>query len=113
MSDYENHVGKLVPLNKSVEQFIEDRDIQNDIWEYNEGVDGYFNEYFDGYKDNEHLVIVKGDVYKVEDKQFDPYDVLEASTCVDGVINYRVTFYNGGCGFEEALEEAINNMENE
>lgn len=111
MSDYESHVGKLIPLNKTVAEFIEDKGIETEIIEFNEGVQGYFNETYDGWRGNEHLVIVNESVYKVEDKEYDPYDCSEASINEDGSISYRVAFYNGGRGFSEALEEAVNKME--
>ena len=110
MSDYESHVGKLIPLNKTVEQFIEDRDIETDIIEYGEGVGGYFNEHYDGWEDNEHFVIVNESVYKAEDIQYDPYDCAEASVNEDGSISYRLSFYNGSGCFSEVLEEAVGKL---
>ena len=44
----------------------------------------------------ERYVIVNDSIYKVIDK----------------TINYHVMYYDGGCSFNEAIEEAIQNMEN-
>lgn len=37
-------------------------------------------------------------------------DICESSLNDDGSINFILQFYNGGCGFGEMFEEAINNL---
>ena len=62
----------------------------------------------------ERYVIVNNSIYKVIDKKnlgID-YDIFEATKNDDKTINYHVMYYDGGCSFNEAIEEAIQNMEN-
>ena len=43
---------------------------------------------------------------KVEDYQ----DIMDATFGKNGVINYELKYYNGGCGFEEALDSAMDSL---
>lgn len=38
-------------------------------------------------------------------------DIFNATQNLDGTIDFHVMYYNGGCSFNEAIEEAISNME--
>lgn len=40
-------------------------------------------------------------------------DISIASKNPDGTIDFTLQFYNGGCGFEEAFEEAVDKVEKE
>jgi hypothetical protein len=51
--------------------------------------------------------LVHGVIYEVKDTHLEEDNCFLADTQPDGSVNYTVFFYNGGCGFEEALEEAI------
>ena len=57
-------------------------------------------------------VVVADKIYKVEmeDKE-DNEDIFEASRESDGTISFTVKYYNGGCGFNEAIEEAFKLMD--
>ena len=64
------------------------------------------DEYYDG------MTIQNGVVYQVEREEVDPYDDLfNAQVRDNGEIAFEVRYYNGGCGFNEAIEEAIKGME--
>ena len=55
---------------------------------------------------------INGRLYHiVENKELDADgDICEAKMNSDGTIDYEVRFYNGGCGLDEAIEEAVNKM---
>lgn len=57
-------------------------------------------------------IAINGKLYHIlETKELDADgDIFEAKTNVDDTIDYEVRFYNGGCGLDEAIEEAINKM---
>lgn len=58
--------------------------------------------------------IVEGKVYKISYESVDPYlDVFNANISDDGNVNFEVKYYNGGCSFPEALEEALKNAREE
>jgi hypothetical protein len=110
VSDYETRVGKV----RKVEcldtlEFIKDKVKDMDIPEYydtDEGIIDFFrDEFYEKYR------IIDGSIYEIlEDKSLDDYDLFEARENSDGTIDYTLRYYNGGCGFDEALEMAIERM---
>ena len=57
---------------------------------------------------------VDGLFYEViEDKSYDYADIFIATPRADETIDFHLTYYNGGCSFEEALSSAIRNMNHE
>lgn len=57
-------------------------------------------------------VVVNGIIYEVDDSDIDPYnDVFDAERLSDGTYRYTVKFYNGGCGFSEAVGTAMERLE--
>ena len=60
----------------------------------------------------QQYVIVGEEVYKVIEKNHRGIDedIFEAYDNGDGTINYEVMYYDGGCSFDEAIEEALENM---
>jgi hypothetical protein len=76
-----------------------------------------FDDYYESYQEMfesefyKKYVIYNDMIYKVEAKQTDPYgDIFVANKNSDGTINFEVQYYNGGCGFSEAIDIALNNM---
>lgn len=55
-------------------------------------------------------VVIGNDLYKIIENEELDEDVFATTVNVDGTISYIVQYYNGGCGFEEALQEAISNI---
>jgi len=52
--------------------------------------------------------VVAGKLYKITEKKDSSYsDIFNASRNPDGTINFEVKYYNGGCGFDEAIEIAL------
>ena len=101
MSETEHTKGKLVPTGKTVEEYLGDvylKSWHTDLEEY------FQDEYY------EKAVLINGYVFEVESKIIEPYeDIFEAELNDDGSYNFEVKYYNGGCGFNEAIEEALDN----
>lgn len=49
----------------------------------------------------------------VEEEDLGDDDIFEATQNPDGTINFLVQYYNGGCGFHEAIEHALNKLNEE
>lgn len=81
----------------------------------NNELPSYFDSYADWLVDNYYktMTIQNGVVYEVEKVEVDlDSDIFIANQKKDGSIEFEVRYYNGGCGFDEALEEAIKGMNN-
>jgi len=116
MSNYETHKGILRPTElvkeDLVKEYLKDYSgtfkwILNDKKRVQDGKplqEGTINEYF--YDDIDDYTEINGKIYKIEDIRFDDDDLFEIKENPDGSLEYLVRFYNGGCGFEEALDYA-------
>lgn len=51
-------------------------------------------------------------IYKIEDEQLDPYGFTLATKNKDHTVDYLISYYNGGAGFDEVLDTAMNRMAN-
>ena len=110
MSDYESHKGTLYPTEHTKEELVYKyvETSPDSSWEArykNQDLDeNIINEIF---WDIEEYTEINGKIYKIQDKEFDPdSDIFEMEKNEDGTLDYHVRFYNGGCGFEEALSTA-------
>jgi len=114
MSDYESHKGTLHPTEYTKREIVE------------EFINNYQDtEYISDYKDKEltddiiadiwweidNYIEVQGKIYRVQDTQFDPdSDIFEMEENEDGTLDYHLRYYNGGCGFQEAMETAARKL---
>lgn len=90
MSETEHRKGTLKPTGKTLKQYAPLADDVLDL--------------------DESAVEIDGLVYEVEEVKIDPYDdIFESSKNEDGSINFEVKYYNGGCGFNEAIVYALDN----
>ncbi len=111
MSETEHHKGKLTELkpvgNETLQDLAKRLLVEHKI-KVKDGED-YLERLTDElYKD---YIIVFNKLYLVEDKKLDADgDIMNASTNADGTIDFEVRYYNGGCGFHEAIEYAVNKM---
>jgi hypothetical protein len=65
----------------------------------------------DGYR---AYFVFNNSIYGIEyDEHEDNEDIFDASKNEDGIIDFTLKYYNGGCGFNEALEYAISDLEKE
>lgn len=88
MSETVHYKGKLTPTGKTLAEFDPNAD---DIYDH------YYN-----------AVEIDGMVYTVEKTDIDPdYDIFNSTKNEDGTIDFEVKYYNGGCGFNEAIDEAL------
>ncbi len=88
MSETVHYKGKLTPTGKTLAEFDPN------------AVDIY-DHYYDA-------VEIDGMVYAVEKTDIDPdYDIFNSTKNEDGTIDFEVKYYNGGCGFNEAIDEAL------
>lgn len=51
-----------------------------------------------------------GKLYSIERQNLNSEDIFEATKCADGSIDFLLQYYNGGCGFGEALKTALNKL---
>jgi len=62
----------------------------------------------DGYR---KYVFYNNSYYKIEYLSVDPdEDIFEATKNADGTISFVTKYYNGGCSFNEAIEEALKKL---
>lgn len=106
MSDYETKIGTLEKIDLTKEQIIEGWMVSNELpkyYNYPEDKDEIFRDEFDGvYVEN------KGQIYViVNEKDLDYEDIYHLTENPDGSFNYILKYYNGGCGFDEAIETAF------
>lgn len=106
MSETEHKIGKLKPceMKGTVEETCEVILSEMGIHDH-EFCDSYREKLEDvGYR---KYFITNSTVYEVEAKEKDPDDdIFIATKNEDGSIDFEVKYYNGGCSFSEALEEA-------
>lgn len=113
MSDFVEYVGKVIEVKPQDKETLEDlcKRLLNHV-DLGKGYSSY-TEMLSEELSKEYFVI-NDKVYKLLDKTYlDPSANMFLSFNVEGekAIPYRVRYYDGGCSFEEALEEAINNCE--
>ena len=111
MSEVEHHKGKLSEIKPIGNEGLEDiasrlLDANNIVYE------DYYGSFVECLTDNcEEFVWVGDKIYKHESVEIDPCDdIMIASENDDGTINFEVKYYNGSCGFGEAIEKAVKRM---
>ena len=108
MSEIVHYKGKLRKVKvDNLEQFCKEKIIE---FGYNPELPSYFNTYIDYLVDEEHkkYISINNELYEILEKEkFDTYNMFNSKKLKNGIIEYEVIYYNGGCGFEEAIERAI------
>ncbi len=90
MSETVHYKGKLTPTNKTLEEYDPLAVDIHDIEDYQSAVE------------------IEGYIYTVEKDEVDQEnDIYSASLNDDGSIDFEVKYYNGGCGFHEAIDTAF------
>lgn len=105
MSRQETHVGKIKPTGLSlVEWMFENQHLVPDPYKCNDPFDMFYSGLSCGYN---KFILLDGEVWEViQDKEYDDYEILEMTSNFDGTFNYVLSYYNGGCGFSEAMQYA-------
>lgn len=52
----------------------------------------------------------KKELYMINYEELDPNELIQAYKNVDGSIDFHLLYHNGGAGFEECLEEAMDKL---
>lgn len=109
MSETETNTGKLIPvtlLNGETNEQYAERIIngEKDSWSKT-FLDQLLS---DGYRE----YILHNDIlYSVEvERDMDGGDIFHAKKNEDGTINFILQYYNGGCSFTEAMDEALKSI---
>lgn len=112
MSRTEVHKGVATPTGKTAVEFLRDKTyLVYDNYLQNiedEPEDVIYNGLKCGY---EKYVLINGMVWELDNTELDEYDISFAEKNPDGSFNYFVSFYNGGCGLNEAIECAMEKAE--
>jgi len=97
-------------LNEKIKHFHENISELSNFDQYKEDcLEECFREHF--WKQPEKYLIVGGDIYGIlEIRDICPESIFEGSRNSDDSINFVVSYYNGGMGFEEALQEVMNKV---
>lgn len=109
MSETECNTGKLIPVSllegETNEQYAFNL-LGGKKDEYNKT---YLDQLLDdGYRE---WYLYKGVLYRVEnDRDVDSGDIFQATRNADGSINYVLQYYNGGCSFTEAMDNALSTL---
>lgn len=110
MSEIESLVGKLIPVEIN-------GDIENTCRLILEDAGQEKSEYYDTYKEKledwgyKKYHITETAIYSVEMVNKDPdEDIFHAVKNDDGSYDFTLKYYNGGCSFEEAIEEALDKI---
>lgn len=107
-----HYEGKLVKLKdggnieRLATRLLNNNDIERDDECYDTALDQLVDEC-------DNYVLVDDVIWEVVDKtERDPDDnIFEAFEGSDGVIRFNVRYYNSGYGFSEAIEEALQNLQ--
>lgn len=111
MSDTVHYKGVLKPVEKLGGETLEEqcRRVLS-----GKELPSYFDSYQEYLLDMNYMqmTIQDGILYAVERENVDPYtDIFNAQRQENGEIAFEVRYYNGGCGFDEAIEEAFTQLD--
>lgn len=116
MSETVRYSGKLKLIPKLENESLEDQCKrilrEHNYFELNEYYDSWQGMFYD--KFYETYVISSDSIYEIIEKHSKPidYDIFEAYPNKDGTISFNVMYYNGGCSLDEAIEYALESVEN-
>jgi hypothetical protein len=111
MSEVVHYRGTLTRVEKLESESLED---QCKRLSGNKRLQSYHDSYqeqlvHDNYQD---YVILDDVLYSVKKQDIDPdEDISRMTENEDGTLSFEVKYYNGGCSFDEAIEEAFGNKE--
>lgn len=115
MSETVHYTGKLQLVNKLPNETLEEQCkrilVEHNYRELDSYCDSWremlYEELYERY-----VVVNNNNIYEIVEKnnKTDEYDIFNATQNLDGSIDYEVMYYNGGCSFNEAIEEALENM---
>lgn len=113
MSEQETVCGKLKLLNKLSDETLEQQCKRIYSERFTPREVPYWDSFEedlmdDGYK---KFTIYDDNLYEVISKEnFDSYNIFDIKKTEDGTFDFVLSYYNGGCSFDEAIEHAFNKM---
>ena len=106
MSDTETWKGVLTPTGLTVQQVMAEVEFPSYYDKADEDdVLDYFECLF-----YEEKVVLNGKVYDIEKEAMDGGGIFDATMGDDGQIHFLVSFHNGGCNLNDAIEEATKSI---
>ena len=110
MSSYEYHTGTLTEIkpNDSItlEELASSIVIELDGEDFEHSYESNLAYLLDNYDD---YALLNGKLYEIDDTEIS--EDSSATINADGTITYNVSFYNGGCGLHEAIEDTLKTLE--
>lgn len=116
MSETEYHKGTLKKINtngKTVKEYLLDFMTKNNIIPESDNdyddVCSWWSETTWDLPEFRYKFFIRGEtLYEMENIEL-TNDECTATVDAEGTIHYYLSYYNGGCSFQEALEEALDN----
>lgn len=91
MSEIVHYKGTLKPTGKSLKDYMPQAEDEYDL-PYQEAI------------------LIDDIVYEVSKEELIDSDIFLASKNDDGSIDFQVKYYNGGCSFDEAIDESLKKL---
>ena len=109
MSETEGWKGTLKPTGKTVKEVMDSIETWPSYYDRNNESDviDYFRDCYNGIK-----IELDGKVYNVDRDSLTEDDIFQATDKGDHY-EFVVQYYNGACGFDEAIETAIKKIKRE
>lgn len=111
MSETVHYRGKLKKVERVGNEKLEDqcKRLINNV-ELDSFYDSYTEMLLDQYY--EKYILYNNNLYLIEEKEeIDAYnDIFTSHKIDDKTIQFEVKYYNGGCGFSEAIDYALENI---
>jgi hypothetical protein len=110
VSDTEYWKGTLTPVD-DIEVAADEsiKRILGSDFDCSDGADTPSEQLYDKYW--KEFAIHNNRLYRVDKEKMDEYaDIFNADDNGDGTYNFEVKFYNGGCCFIEAIDEALKGL---
>ncbi len=107
MSQTESHFGKLVKIESPFDVETVCKSLMEDRGDC---LDSYHKDHKEFVEEQYEDILINHNVYNIIDTELDEEDTYRSWHNPDGSIGYAVSFYNGGCGFHEALTDAIKGL---
>jgi hypothetical protein len=114
MSETVVYTGKLMKVDKldteTPETWCKEYCQQNGVSE----LDKYYKTWVECFSDEfyDDFIVHKNDIYRIINRtRIGENDIFYAKKDDRGCIDFVLSYYNGGCGFSEAIEEALDNLQ--
>lgn len=118
MSETEYHKGTLTPIKTDdpIKYLCDQMDKENISYDTKEIAEDYNGNIIYWFDEQTYNTALESKFYYKDGKLYSMDNTaLESDVCVatmdeKGVIHYYLSYYNGGCGFSEALEDALDDL---